>query len=307
MRLFNHMAKLLFFCIFSFIFVTINGCEQVGFLKAKNAETKALTPTYEVKGTLIAKVNNLPITLEDLNEEIEYFNSLVEENNPEAKITTREQKISYLKDELVRRMLLYQEALDRRLDSKDVVVMALEKKKQELLVMELVREEAEKIKVTSKEIEDYYNLYKEQLKVPAERRVREIVVPTETEARDIMVQILQGANFAALAREKSKSPSAKDSGDLGFIQIGQKFAKFDSVAFSESLEVGKVSNIFQGPSGYYILKLEEQRGGEQRSLTEMWDDIERGLTFIEQQQAIQDLVGKLSTQAKIETYEGQIK
>jgi len=39
----------------------------------------------------------------------------------------------------------------------------------------------------------------------------------------------------------------------------------------------------------------------------MWDDIKRGLTFLKQQKKIEDLIGKLSTQTKIEIKEGEIK
>lgn len=284
------------------------GCEKItGLLKPKIEKTSTPAPVKEIKGTLIAKVNTIPITLEDLNQEIESYNSLVPADKPEAKITTREQKINYLKNEMVRRTLLYQQALDRNLDKKDEVINALDKTKQNLLVMELVREEAEKVDVSSKEIEDYYNLYKEQLKEPEERRVREIVISSESEAKDIMIQLLQGADFATLAKERSRSASAKDGGDLGFIQKGVKSTQFDSVAFSDTLEAGKVSNYFKAPDGYCILKLESVKGGQQKSLSDMWDDIKRGLTFLKQQQKIEDLVGKLSTEAKLEIYEGEVK
>jgi hypothetical protein len=39
----------------------------------------------------------------------------------------------------------------------------------------------------------------------------------------------------------------------------------------------------------------------------MWDDISRGLVFLKQQQAIEELIGKLSREAKIEVSEGEIK
>jgi len=145
------------------------------------------------------------------------------------------------------------------------------------------------------------------LREPEERQIREIVVPSEQEARDILIQLLQGADFATLAKENSKSPSAKNGGDLGFIKIGEKSSQFDSVAFSDSLEVGKISSIFKTPDGYGIIKLEAKRGGKQRPLSEMWDDIKKGLTIIKQQQVIDDLIGKLSRDAKIDVYEGEIK
>ncbi len=279
------------------------GCDLIK--PPKPAKPEPAQPVA-VKGTIIARVNNFPITLEEMNEMIESYNERVG-NEPEAKITTRDQKINYLKNEMVRRSLLYQEALARGLDKKDDIVEALEKTKQELLVMEIVRQEAEKAEVASKEVEDYYNTYKEQLKKPEERRIREIVVPAEQDAKDILIQLLQGADFASLARERSRAASSKEGGDLGFIAKGKKPAQFDAAAFSDTLDVGKTSSIFKGPDGYYILKLEAKRGGEQPSLSEMWEDIKRGLTFLKQQQIIEDLINKLSRQAKLEFHEGEVK
>jgi peptidyl-prolyl cis-trans isomerase C len=294
----------------SFLICGLFGCDKINNLlgpKKPEVVTQKTTSAPVIKGKLIAKVNSFPITLEDLNQEIESYNALVPQDKPEMKITTREQKVNYLKNEMVRRALLYQEALDRGLDRNEDVLRALEKTKMDLLVMQLVREEAEKVDVSAKEVEDYYNTYKEQLKEPEERQIREIVVPTEQEAKEILIQLLQGDDFATVAKDKSKSISAKDGGDLGFIQKGKKFALFDNNAFSEALEVGKITNIFKGPDGYYIIKLEAKRGGKQKSLSEMWDDIKRGLTFLKQQQKIEDLIGKLSREAKLEIYEGEIK
>lgn len=287
---------------------TLVSCDKIEFFKPKPAVKKQepVAATL-VKGTVIARVNNQPITLEELNEEIDAVNALVPADSPQDKITTPQQKIDYLKDKLVRRTLLYQEALNRGLDRKEDILQALEKTKQDLLVMELLRQEAEKIDVTSKEIEDFYNRYKEEMREPEERQVREIVVPTEPEAREILIQLLQGADFASLAKEHSKALSAKDGGDLGYVSRGKRFAGFDEVAFSDTLEPGNVSTIFKGPDGYYIVKLEAKRGGTLRTVAAMWDEIKRGITFLKQQQKIDDLIGKLSSQGKIEIYQGAVK
>jgi len=288
--------------------ILVLGCDKLGLIPAKKSqEAKKATPTAKVKGTIIAQVNNAPITLEELNQEVEAYNAMVPADRPELKITTREQKIDYLKNEMVRRALLYQDALDRGLDRNEDVISALEKTKMDLLVVELVRQETSKVDVSSKEIEDYYNTYKDQLKEPEQRRIREIVVVNEPEARDILIQLLQGADFAAMAKERSKAPSAKNGGDLGFIERGKMPAQFDAVAFSPTLETGKISNIFKVPDGYAIIKLEAVRGGQQKSLSEMWEDIKRGLIFLKQQQKIEDLLSKLSRDAKIEIRESQIK
>jgi peptidyl-prolyl cis-trans isomerase C len=263
--------------------------------------------TVPVRGTLIAKVNNYPVTLEEMNDEIDNYNNAVPADQPQLKVTSKDQKVDYLKNDMVRRILLYQEGLDRGLERKDEIQRALEKTKMELVVMELIKEEANKVEVSSAEIEDYYNKFKDQLKEPEERQIREIVVSTEQEARDILITILQGADFATTAKERSKLSNAKDGGDMGFVQKGKNPAQFDSVAFSDTLDVGKVSNYFKGADGYYILKIEAKRGGKQKPLSEIWDDIKKGLTFLKQQQKVEELIQKLSRQAKIEIYEGEIK
>ena len=279
------------------------GCD---ILKPKQSTQTSISPR-KVKGTVIAVVGNAPLTLQDLNREIEAFNAEVPENNPDLKITTREQKINFLKNELVQRLLLYEEALRRGLDKDEEIANVLEKTKIRLLALELIRREAQNVDVSAKEIEDYYEKYKDQLKEPEERMIREIVVPTEQEAKDIAIRSLQGQDFASLAAEKSIAASAKKNGDLGFIKKGTRFVQFDNVAFSETLEVGKISNIFKGPDGYYVVKLEAKRGGAQRSLYDMRDEIKRGLTFLKQQQQIDDLLSKLSREIKIEIREGEIQ
>ena len=300
--------SIILFAILSLFFSGILGCDKLGFSAKGAKEPKSTAATaIQPKGTVIAKVNNIAIGLNDLNDEIELYNANVPPERPELKITTKEQKVNYLKNEIIRRALIYQNALDKGLDRNEEVRQSVEKNKRDLLVLQDIKEITQNINVSSKEVEDYYNTYKEQFKDPEERQISEIVVGNEQEARNILIQLLQGADFAALAKSNSKSSSAKDGGDLGFIQKGKKSAQFDAVAFSDSLDVGKVSSIFKTPDGYSVIRLEAKRGGKLKPLSEMWDDIKRGLIFLKQQQAIEDLTGKLSRDAKIEVYEGEVK
>ncbi len=295
----------------------VMGCEKIPFLKSPKLPSATVKepPAYRVKGTVIAKVNNMPITLEELNDEVANFNAEVDNSpvlKPEEKaglkINTREQKIQYLKDEIERRLLIYQEALKRGLDKRDDIQQALEKGKMDLLVIELVRQEAQSVEVTPKEVDDFYAANKEQLKEPEERRIREIALATEAEARDALIQLLQGADFATKAKELSRAPSAKDGGDLGYIKKGTKSPQFDAVAFSDTLDIGRISNIFKGADGlYYIVKLESRRQKEQKSLTERMDEIKNYLLLSKQQQKINGLVDKLKEGSNITVYEGEIK
>lgn len=284
-----------------------SGCDKLDFLNYNKKQPLKKSSPIPYKGTLIGKVGDIPLTLEDMNQDIQSYNEMVPGDQPEKRIITRDQKIDYVKNEMVRRALLYQEALNRGLDKDEEVASVLEKTRMELTVLKLMKDETDKIEVTPKEIEEAYNTYKEQLKEPEERNIREIVVSTEQDAKDVLIQLLQGADFATLAKEKSRASSKANGGDLGFIAKGKKFAQFDAVAFSDTLDVGKTSSIFKGPDGYYILKLEAKRGGKQKSLSELYDDIKRTLLFLKKQQKLEDLIGKLSKTNKIDINEGEIR
>ena len=302
-------SKLLLFLAVGLLSGSMLGCDKLNpaAKKTETTQTDTSSVTVEAKGPVVAKVNNISIGLDDLNNEVAVYNANIPADRQDLKIVTREQKVNYLKNEMVRRALLYQDALDKGMGRNEEVIQALEKNKRDLMVLQDIKEMAKDISVTSKEVEDYYNTYKDQLKEPEERKISEIVVPSEQDARDILIQLLQGADFATLARSNSKASSAKNGGDLSFIKKGVKSTQFDEVAFSDSLDVGKISSIFKTPEGYTIIKLEDKRGGRQRPLSEMWDDIKRGLIFLKQQQAIEELIGKLSRDSKVEVFEGEIK
>ncbi len=297
---------------FVFIVFISLGCENFPLLKPKQKKPAESKPP--LGATVVAKVGNFYVTSDDLNKEVESFNSLVAaQGMPQNKIDTQAKKIDYLRNEVVRKYILYQEALDRGLDKKEEIAKALENAKISLLVTELLRGEIEKIEVTSKEIEDFYNQNKDLLREPEQRRVLEIVTPAEDEAKQVYIELLKGADFASLAKQYSKAASASKGGDLGFITLDPdpskriRFDKFYEVAFSPSLETGSISSIFKGPEGYYIIKLESVKKSEAKSLSELWDNIKSWLLFEKQQKAIADLASRLSGETKIEIYEGKVE
>lgn len=296
-----------------FLIVALAGCDQVtGLLHPKEAKKSAEIAAMP-KGVIVAKAGNFYITLDDLNKEIESYNSFVAaQKMDQYKIDTREKKITYLRNELIRKYVLYQEALDRGLDKRDDIAKAVESAKREILVGELDREEKEKISVTSKDVEDFYNQNRDTyFKDPEQRKVSEIVTPTEDEAKQVMIELLKGTDFSALARQYSKGSTAADGGSVGFLNLDPdpkkrtRFDKYYEIAYS--LEKGNTSTIFKGPDGYYIVRLDEVKKAEIRPLNDVWDNIKNMLTYERQQKAISDLASKLSGENKIEIYEGKVE
>lgn len=79
-----------------------------------------------------------------------------------------------------------------------------------------------------------------------------ILVKTEQQALDILKQLKQGKNFAALAKKYSVCPSGKRGGDLGEFRHGQMVKQFDDVVFKK--EVLKIHGPVKTKFGYHLIK-----------------------------------------------------
>ena len=92
------------------------------------------------------------------------------------------------------------------------------------------------VKVTDKQIEDYYNKNKAQYSQPESRDVRHILVKTKAKADQLEAQLKAGASFAALAKKFSEDTGSKANGGKLTISKGQTVAPFDKVAFAAEEE-----------------------------------------------------------------------
>ncbi len=298
----NFKSSLLYIVFIFFIFFL--GCDKIPFLsdilpqKVKKQEARP-SETPQVQGSLLAKVDNWVLTLEDFNQKVQDLQQL----SSEIKIENFDDKKTLL-EELVRQQLLVQEAKLRGMDRKKEVVSAMEEFRRGLLVRELIAALTEDVKVDSKEIENYYNQFKDSFSEPVQWHVREIVISAPEQAKQVLIEALKGADFASLATQYSKSASASKGGDLGLIDKA-KFPQLD--AELSNLEVGSISKVIKCPDGFYIIKLEEKKGGKARSLSESWDQIKEGLTAVKQNDKLQDFIGKLRQNAKVEIHEDLLR
>ena len=87
----------------------------------------------------------------------------------------------------------------------------------------------------------------------AKASARHILVDDETLCEELKQKILDGTDFAAIAREHSTCPSGRRGGDLGSFGRGQMVREFDAVVFSAPL------NEVQGPLrtqfGYHLIEV----------------------------------------------------
>jgi len=142
-----------------------------------------------------------------------------------------------------------------------------------------------------------HKVYDDAIKqMPPEEEIhaRHILVPTEDEAKAIEADLKKGADFATLAKEKSKDPGAADGGDLGYFTKDQMVPEFSTVAFA--LEPGKISDPVKSQFGWHIIKVEEKRNRKAPDFEQVKAQIETYVT----RKAQADYVAKLRETAKIE-------
>jgi len=90
-------------------------------------------------------------------------------------------------------------------------------------------------------------------------RASHILIATEgrdkdaalTEIKAIQEDIAGGADFAAIAGEKSDCPSGGRGGDLGNFGKGMMVPEFEDAAFA--LEVGALSDVVETDFGYHLI------------------------------------------------------
>src|SRR5438105_7637693 len=128
-----------------------------------------------------------------------------------------------------------------------------------------------------------------------EVRARHILVETEDEAKTILEQVKGGADFAALAKEKSKDPSAQEGGgDLGYFTKSQMVPEFAEVAFK--MYPGQLSNPVKTQFGWHIIKLEDKRNRQPPPFEVVKDQIYNYVA----RRAQAEFVAQLRETAKIE-------
>ncbi|MDA9014101.1 peptidylprolyl isomerase [Porticoccaceae bacterium] len=99
------------------------------------------------------------------------------------------------------------------------------------------------------------------ISVPSSATVSDIAA-AQKKLDEIIVQISQGADFKQLAIANSDDQSALEGGDLGWRKQAQLPSLFTDAL--EGLEPGEISNPVRSGAGFHLLKLYDQKGGEEK-------------------------------------------
>jgi peptidyl-prolyl cis-trans isomerase C len=130
------------------------------------------------------------------------------------------------------------------------------------MLMERVREE---------DVTAYYDKEIKNGPVEEELRARHILLDNREAADAVVADLDKGADFAALAKERSKGPSGPSGGDLGYFSKQSMVPAFSDAAFK--LAAGETSPPVQTQFGWHVIRVEDRRNRPVPPLDQVRDQI----------------------------------
>jgi peptidyl-prolyl cis-trans isomerase C len=206
-----------------------------------------------------------------------------------------EQMRGMVREELVNREVLMQEAQKTGIAKQPEVQTQLDMARQEIIVSAYLREYVRKHPITDAEIQKEYERAKSQ-HGDKEYKARHILVETEDEARALIAQLKKGGKFDELASKNSKDTgSAQRGGDLDWNVPATYDRQFSDAMVK--LEKGKYTEApVRTRFGFHIIQLDDVRPARFASLAEVKPRIQQMLA----QNKVEELVKGLRAKAKIE-------
>ncbi|MBN1466045.1 peptidylprolyl isomerase [candidate division KSB1 bacterium] len=125
------------------------------------------------------------------------------------------------------------------------------------------------VTVNRREVKEFFNTMKDSLgRINDTVDISHILIETKPgekarmeameKAIQIRKQLLDGADFAELAKGSDDPGSAARGGDLGFMSRDDFVREYAEAAFA--LQPGEMSDIVESQFGFHIIKMEEKRG-----------------------------------------------
>jgi len=246
-------------------------------------------PATAQNGT--TKVNGVTIP----PQRVEYFVRNVvaqgRQDTPELRTMVRE--------ELINRELLSQEASRRGLDKTPEVAVQLDLARQEILMGSLLREVIKSNSVSEDAVKKEYERLKGQLG-SREYKARHILVQKEDEAKEVIAQLKKGANFEKLAAEKSIDPGSKGrGGELDWAAPGNYVKPFGDAL--TRLKKGQTTETpVQSNFGWHVIRLDDERATKIPPYEQVKQNLQQQLAQQGQKQAYEKTIADLRAKAKIE-------
>lgn len=176
-------------------------------------------------------------------------------------------------DDLVATEIALQEAKKANILDRPEIKKAISDYSRNVLLKTWTKEKVDSFKISDEDIKKAYDERVTKL-ASKEFNARHILVKTEDEAKAIIKELADGADFAKLAKEKSTGPSGSNGGSLGWFK-----AQTMVPAFANAVKAMKKGEVSKEPVktqfGYHIIKLEDSRDAKLPTMDSLKPQLKR--------------------------------
>ena len=152
--------------------------------------------------------------------------------------------------------------------------------------------------VSESEARAYYLSHPEVAQVFESVTLREILLSTEQDARDVVRILGSDRNaFELLARTRSRSPQAQSGGRLGSFKRGELPPEIERAVLP--LSAGQTTGIVASSFGYHVLRVESKTAAAVRSFTDSRSAIDARLTEAKARLRMKEVIDGLVSQAQV--------
>ena len=184
--------------------------------------------------------------------------------------------------------------------AEDAEVKARVAKAEEQAIRDVYIERAIAARVTDEGLQARYQEFLTNSPPVIEHHARHILVESEDEARAVIAELDEGADFAELAKKHSTGPTGAQGGDLGFFTKDQMVPEFSEA--TAGLEPGQyTSDPTKTQFGWHVIKLEDRRTGEPPEFAEVEQKFREEMA----REAVEAVFSDLREGAKIEILPSQ--
>ena len=235
----------------------------------------------------VAKVNGKEIPQSRLDAIVKTATAQGQPDSPELR--------SRLRDDLITREVLLQEATKKGIDKSAEVASQLEMQRQNIIINAFLQDIVRHLNITEDTMRKEYEAAKAAAGAK-EYKVRHILVKDENEAKQIIAQLKKGGNFEKIAAEKSEDSGSKNrGGDLDWSPPGRYVKPFADALVK--MKKGQLTDTpVQSQFGWHIIRLDDERATK----IPPFEDVKNNIQQQMQQQAVQKAVADLRSKAKVE-------
>ncbi|PKM77980.1 MAG: foldase [Firmicutes bacterium HGW-Firmicutes-15] len=160
------------------------------------------------------------------------------------------------------------------------------------------------ITITEEELKAYFEENKATFAQEKQVKASHILADSFEIANQVKQKIVNGGDFAQLAKEYSTDNGTKENGgDLGYFGSGKMAVEFEEAAFA--LKVGEISDPIKTEYGYHIIKLVDKKDAQEANYEQSKAEIRDALLDKKIGEEYDSWIQDLYQQYDVKNYLGQ--